>query len=224
MVNDKISKVLEKLQAADIQAIRGFPGSKIQAVLDPVVAVSLEQYTDRRISLAVDVFGPTEQGGIACEEMALRVVGILAEEMALCTVGNCEFSGKTGLFAVHVLAQWYRELEYAVKIGDQVINHVTACREEKDIVQMPYVDSATGDVLTNVGRSQWSITVTDIWPLSEKLPLDRTDTFTLFVIRPGGLEAYEECKWEQITLEETPSGVLRTRVARTYRDPVVGDG
>lgn len=224
MVNDKISMVLEKLQAADIQAIRGYPGSKIRGVLDPVVAVSPERYTDRLISLAVDVFGPTEQGGIACEEMALRVVDILVKEMALCTVGECAFSGKTGLFSVRVLAQWYRELDYAVKIGDQVINHVTACREEKDIVQVAYVDSATGDVLTNVGRSQWTITITDVWPLNQKLPLDRTDTFTLFVIRPGGLEAYEECQWEQITLEETPSGVLRTRVAKTYRDPVVGQG
>lgn len=224
MVNGKISEVLSILQASEIQAIRGYPGSKIQAVLNPIAAVSLDKFTDRILSLAIDVYGPTEQGGAACETLAVTVAELMTEKMALCTVGNCEFSGKTGLFSVRVLAQWYRELEYAVQINDEDVDHVIAFQAEKSIVQVPFVDSATGDVLTKVERNVWEITVTDIWPLDQKMPAELTAAFTLFVMRPGGLEAYEQCTWEKITLEETPAGVLRTRVARTYRDPVVGQG
>ena len=122
------------------------------------------------------------------------------------------------------MARWYRELEYAVDIDDETIARVTACQAEKSVVRVPYVDSATGDVLTTVDQNVWTVTITDIWPLNEKLPEERTDAFALFVMRPGGAEAYMQCVWEKITLEETPAGVLRTRVAKTYQDRVVGEG
>ena len=224
MVSEKINQVISALQAADIQASRGYTGSKVAAVVKPVTAVSLQEYTDRFLTIAVDVLGPTEFDGSACENLAVEVADILTDIMATCTVGNCEFSGKTGLFSVRVLARWYRELEYAVDIDDETIARVTACQAEKNTVQVPYVDSATGDVLTTVERSVWTVTITDIWPLNEKLPEERTDAFALFVMRPGGAEAYMQCVWEKITLEETPAGVLRTRVAKTYQDRVVGEG
>jgi hypothetical protein len=224
VASEKIAQVLAALQAENIQAIRGYPGNKIAAVVKPVAAVSMNQYTDRFLTLAVDVLGPTEFDGSACENLAVNVAGVLTDIMATCTVGNCEFSGKTGLFSVRVLARWYRELGYAVDIDDETIAHVTACRAEKDTVRVPYVDSATGDILTTVDRNVWTVTITDIWPLNEKLPVERTDAFTLFVMRPGGMEAYIQCVWEQITLEETPAGVLRTRVAKTYQDRTVGEG
>lgn len=224
MVSEKILLVQAALQAEGIQVIRGYPGSKIAAVVEPVAAVSLEQYTDRFLTLAVDVLGPPEFDGRACENMAVNIADVLTKKMATCTVGKCEFSGKTGLFAVQVLATWYRELDYAVDIDDEAVVRVTACRAEKNTVRVPYVDSATGDVLTTVDRNTWTITITDIWPLNEKLPEERTDAFMLSVARPSGLELYEQCVWEQITLVETPAGVLRTRVAKTYQDRVIAAG
>lgn len=224
MVSTKINQVLAALRTAGIQVTRGYPGSKIAGVVKPVAAVSLEEYTDRFLTLAVDVFGPTEWDGSACEELALNIAAILQEDMAACTVGKCQFAGKMGLFTVRVLAKWYRELEYAVDIDENRIARVTSFCAEKSTVRVPYIDSTTGDVLTKVEQNEWTIKVTDIWPLNEKLPEERTDAFTLFVMRPGGLEAYEECTWQQITIEETPAGVLRTRVAKTYQDRVVGGG
>lgn len=224
MVIEKITDTLEILQTAGIQATRGYPGSKITGVIKPVATVSLEQYTDCHLTLAVDIFGPTDWGGSTYEELALNIAGKLTGKMAICTVGKCEFSGKTGLFALRILARWYRKLAYAVNIDNEPIPYVTACRAEKNVVRAPYVDSATGDVLTTVERNEWSVTVTDIWPLNQKLPAERTDAFTLFLMRPGSLEAYEQCVWARIGLEETPAGVLRTRVAKTYRDPMPGAG
>lgn len=224
MISEKINQVIAALQAADIPVCRGYSGSKISAVVKPVTAVSLQEYTDRFLTLAVDALGPTEFDGSACENLAVNVAGVLTDIMATCTVGNCEFSGKTGLFSVRVLARWYRELGYAVDIDDETIPRVTACQAEKSVVRVPYVDSATGEVLTTVDRNVWTVTITDIWPLNIKLPEERTDAFSLFVMRPGGVEGYMQCVWEKITLEETPAGVRRTRVAKTYQDRVVGEG
>ena len=224
MVNERIAQAMQALQGAGIPNMRGYPGTKIQAVLEPIAAVSLQRYTDKYLTLAVEIFGPAEQGGAICEALAVRVAALLTERLALCTVENCEFSGKTGLFSVRVLAQWQRELDYAVEIDDEAIDHVISCQAEKNTVLVPYVLSDTGDVLTKVERNEWTITVTDLWPLGEKLPGERTTAFTMMVMRPGGLEAYEQCVWVRINLEETPAGVLRTRVARTYNDPVAGQG
>ena len=224
MVNEKIRQVLEALQAAQIRSIRGYPGGKISAVREPVAAVSLEEYAERFLTLAVDVYSPMELDGSTCEETALNVADILKEKMAVCTVGKCVFSKTMGLFTVRVLAKWHRELDYTVDINEDTIACVTDLQVEKNIVKIPYVDAMTGELQIKAERDEWKITVTDIWPLNRKLPAEQADGFTLFVMRPGGLEAYEECLWEKITREETPAGVLRTRVAKTYRDPVIGEG
>ena len=111
MVNEKIRQVLEALQRAQIRSIRGYPGGKISAVREPVAAVSLEEYTERFLTLAVDVYSPMELDGSACEETALNIADVLKENMAVCTVGKCGFSKTMGLFAVRVLAKWHRKLE-----------------------------------------------------------------------------------------------------------------
>lgn len=224
MLSEWIDGAVEALEEIGIQAGRGYPGTKIPLVYSPVVTVSLEEYTEHTLTLAADVFVAAEQGGSECEETAMKVAGVLTEKMAVCSVGACKYSGQTGLFTVRVLARWYRELDYAVKIDDVAIAYVTSCCAEKATVRLPYVDATTGETLVTVSGSEWNITVTDIWPLNEKMQPETAETFTLFVMRPGGLEAYPGCMWTQITLEETPAGVLRTRVAKTTQDRVIGAG
>lgn len=224
MVNEKIDLALELLQQIGIQTVRGYPGTKIPMIYNPVVTVCLESWTEDSLTLAADVFVPAQMDGSECEETAIRVASILGESMARCSVGSIHYSAPSGLFNVRVLAKWYRELDYAVKIGDEAVAHTVGFASEKTLVRLPYVDSATGESLVTVAGLEWKITVKDVVPLQQKLVAEKTGSFSMTVIRPGGLEVYEECIWEQITLEETPAGVLRTRVAVTNQERVIGAG
>ena len=132
--------------------------------------------------------------------------------------------GPSGLFTVRVLARWNRELGYDVMIDQKAIGYVTACTAVRNTAQFPYVDGSTGDTILTVTGGTWDVTVTDLWPLGQKMEQERTDEFTLFVMRPSGAEAYPGCKWIKHTLEETPAGVLRTRVARTTQERVMAGG
>lgn len=224
MLQEKIEQALQALQAIGLPAVRGYPGTKIPVIHNPTVTVSLESFSEEALTLAVDVFVPAERGGSECEETAMRAAEVLAAEMAVCSVGNCRYNAPSGLFTVGVLARWYRQLDYAVKLDDEEIAYAIGFDSRRSVERLPYVDAATGQTLVTVERPQWQITVQDMVPLTQKMAPEKTGTFSIGVLRPGGLEVYPGCMWTQISLEETPAGVLRTRVAVTNQERVIGVG
>ena len=57
-------------------------------------------------ALAVRIYCTAPQGGILCEDRALDMVPVLENLGADCTVGQCGFDGKSGLFSICVQARW----------------------------------------------------------------------------------------------------------------------
>lgn len=224
MLQEKIQEVMQALQAIGLPVRRGYPGTKIPAIYNPTVTVSLESFSEKELTLAADVFVPAERGGDECEETAMRAATVLAGERAACSVGNCRYNAPSGLFTVRVLAKFYRPLDYAVKLDSEQIAYAIGFDSRRTVERLPYVDSATGQTLVTVEKPQWQITVQDLVPLTQKMTPEKTDTFTVGLMRPGGLEAYPGCVWTGITLEETPAGVLRTRVAVTNQERTIGVG
>lgn len=224
MLQEKIQQALQALQAIGLPAVRGYPGTKIPVIHNPTVAASLESFSEKELTLAVDVFVPAELGGSACEETAMRAAEVLAAEMAVCSVENCRYNAPSGLFAVRVLAKFHRQLDYAVKLDDEEIAYAIGFNSRRSVERLPYVDAATGQTLVTVERPQWQITVQDMVPLTQKMTAEKTGPFSIGLMRPGGLEAYPGCVWTSIVLEETPAGVLRTRVAATNQERVIGVG
>ena len=224
VVDSKIQQTIDDLQAVGLAAGRGYPAAKIRVLKAPMVMVSLHRYTPKELVLAADVYAPAALGGDDCEYTALQVAQVLTGKMASCTVEDCGFMGPAGLFKIRVLAHWDRELGYDVMVDQRSIGHVTACSAVRNTVQIPYVDSSGGDAVLSVTGRTWDITVTDLWPLGQRMEPETTEEFTLFVMRPSGAEAYPGCKWIKHTLEETPAGVLRTRVAQTVQERALAGG
>ncbi len=224
MLQEKIEQALQALQAIGLPAVRGYPGTKIPVIYNPTVAVSLESFSEEALTLAVDVFVPAELGGSACEETAMRTAEVLTTEMAVCSVENCRYNAPSGLFAVRVLARWYRQLDYAVNLDNEAIACVIGFASQRTVERLPYVDGTTGEITVTVEKPSWQITVKDMVPLTQKMTPEKTVAFSIGVMRPGGMEVYPGCLWKRIDLEETPAGVLRTRVAVTNQERVIGAG
>ena len=224
MLQDWIDRAIESLEDVGFQAERGYPATKIPVLHSPVIMVSLQAYTDRYVTLAADVFVPAEAGGGQCEETAVRVADVLTENLAVCSVDECRYAGKMGMFTVRVLARWHREAAYAVMVDGAAIAHVIACQAEKNQVRIPYIHSETGETLTTVGALEWKITITDLVPMNQKVEADEKPSFELLLMRAGGAEIYPACMWTQVHFEDTPAGVLRTRVAVTNQDRIVSAG
>ena len=106
MGKQRILSVIEALRSAGFRAERGYPGKALPYPNAPVVAVSLQEQTGQRFTLAVRIYCAAPQGGILCEDRALDMVPVLENLGADCTVGQCGFDGKSGLFSLCVQARW----------------------------------------------------------------------------------------------------------------------
>lgn len=106
MGKQRILAVIAALQSAGFRAERGYPGKGMPYPDAPVVAVSLQERSPERFILAVRIYCTVEQGGILCEDRAMDMVPVLEGLGAVCTLGECSFSGKSGLFCICVQAKW----------------------------------------------------------------------------------------------------------------------
>lgn len=210
MGRERIIQVIDALQAVGIRADRGYPGKGMPYPDAPVVAVSLQGKTAEKLTLAVQVYCTVEFGGTVCEDLSMEIVPILEDMGAGCTVENCGFSGKSGLFSIRILAVWDTaeepETGFSVQAGASMLPFMTevSARRAVDMTQ-----EATDD-------DGWYITVTELLPLGNQPEADITETFTLTVSRLGGTESYPECKWAELYYEPTAAGVIRRRVARCW--------
>ena len=187
MGRQRITAVIEALQSLGIRADRGYPNKGMPYPDAPVVAVSLQEQTADKLILAVQVYCTVEFGGIVCEDLSMDIVPILEGQGAVCTVENCGFSGKSGLFSVRILARWDTakkpELGFTVQAGTQMLPYVTALSARRAV-------DRTQEGAEDHG---WFITVTELLPFSVQPEADLDESFTLTVSRLGGTESYPQC-------------------------------
>ena len=209
MGRQRITQVIDALQAVGIRADRGYPNKGMPYPDAPVVAVNLQEQTAEKLLLAVQVYCTVEVGGIVCEDLSLDIVPILEELGAACTVENCGFSGKSGLFSIRILAAWDITEEpvaaFTVQAGASMLPFVTAVSARRAV-------DMTQDGTEDDG---WYITVTELLPLGNQPEADSEESFTLTVSRLGGTESYPECTWAELYYEPTAQGVIRRRIARS---------
>lgn len=215
MGRERITAVIDALQALGIRADRGYPGKGMPYPDAPVVAVSLQEQTAEKLTLAVRVYCTVEFGGIVCEDLSMDIVPILEGQGAACTVETCSFDGKSGLFSIPIYATWVTvpaaETAFTVQVGDRMLPYVTAVAARRDVEKTMGENAAV--ITTDDG---WYITVTELLPLTSAPEADAADSFTLIVSRRGGTENYAECQWSEVYHEPTAAGVIRRRVARCW--------
>lgn len=219
MGNQRITQAIEALQLAGFRADRGYPSIGMPYPSAPVVAVNLQEQTPELVTLAATVYCTVDFGGIVCEDQALQLAQALGEIGGECTVGDCSFSGKTGLFSVTVTAVWPRSQAFTVQVGTSMLPNVTAvsARQTKTLV---YGEEAG----VSVSDEGWQITVEEWLPFGSVPEEDSSDAFQVIISRPSGTECYEDCRWQSIEHAPVGNHVLRRRVARTWSPRTIALG
>lgn len=215
---DRIAQTLQALSAAGIPADRGYPTSKVPQLTEAVAAVNIGQLTAEETILRVTVFCPAELGGALCEDTAQTVAQLLAQQGAVCTVRNCGFSGKTGLFSAEVQVQWATPVSCQVTVDNIAVSFLTGVSTKRTVEVNQVWSEEAGKFVIGEADLGWEITVEELLPLDQMLAAENERTFTLKIIRQGCAETYTKCKWGKVQIEETPFGLRKVRVARTWED------
>ena len=221
MVQRQIELTVDVLTQAGLAARRGYPKRPFPRISQPSAMVTIHDVDEQSLVLAVEIFVDTSQSGSACEDAAILAAQILTNEKAACSIGRCGFDADTGLFSARVLARWPREAAYQVKLDGVYLSGITGFSAVQTVSLMPSADDETGKTKLTPDSALWTITVTDFFPLTKKETAERTDAFQLDLIRPGSTESYPGCVWAKVQLEETLSGVVRTRVAQTRQERTI---
>ena len=222
MGRKRITQVIDALQALGIRADRGYPGTGMPYPDAPVVAVNLQEQTAEKLVLAITVYCTPEFSGTVCEDLSMDIAAIVEEMGAGCTMENCGFNGKSGLFSIRILAQWDtapdKTAGFTVQAGDKVLPYAMEVTARRDLAY----EIKDGN-MTALDKG-WFITVTELLPLASTPELDSDYSFTLIISRRGGSESYAGCRWSEITYQPTQAGLLRRRVARCWSDRAIAVG
>lgn len=215
-----IEKTVEALQQAGIRAQRGFPAGKMPYLTAPIAGVSVEQIKDGAMTVIVRVYAPTNQGGPVCEDTAVLVMQTLTQLQGQCSMGSCEFNGKTGLFCLPVHASFVQEdasPTVEVYINDVLVPNVISVSTEYQADLDRYVNTQLNAPYFSVSDNRWIVEVVDLIPYGE-MPNYADDHFTLSIHYASGTHSYSGCFWQSVSAKPTAAGIRRVRkIASCYK-------
>lgn len=207
MVAQLIS-VLSSLNQAGIRAKRGTLNEKAIKPDSPVAVVYPEKSTAQELVMAVEIFGTQ---AVQCEDVAYEAVAVLNGIRGNCTVEQCQFSGKTGLFSVKILARWPRELAQKVYLDGVQITNLTAFHADATC-EVFKMDS--GDIVQT--EWCWDLTIEELLAAGKTPEAAFADAHTVKVVTAGGTETYSNCHWLSVTRRGDSRGTLQTRKLRCW--------
>ena len=217
----RVGYTIDALKAAGIRVERGFPGDRSPAIEDPVVAVTVAHSDQKKIVLAVTVYGPGRQGGQVCEDLAQSVAQILREKRGRCEVDSCRYDTESGLFSVKVTACWLESLHNTIQIDNASLAYATEFSAVQTRQVQQVTDPETGEKSVVNEEVIWTVAIQEVLPFREVMVVDHKEAFTLRVKHENCTEIYPECYWLSITLEETDGGLIRKRIARSWTERLI---
>lgn len=204
----KLISVLSALGAAGIRARRGTLNEKAILPESPVAVAYPERSAADALTIAVEVFGGN---AVDCENLAYEAADVLNGLRASCTVEKCQYSGRTGLFSLKVLAQWPAELVQRVYLDDQLMTDLTDFRAE-----------ATSEAyLSDTGESTqtdwtWTLTLEELLSEGKAPESEWTGTHTVKVVTAGGTEIYSNGCWTSVCREGDSRGTVQKRTLKCW--------
>ena len=207
MVN-KIISVLTALAQAGIRARRGTLHQKAIVPNSPVAVVYPEKSAPDLLTLAVETFGTT---AVACEDAAYETLEVLKSLRASCTVEKCQYSGKTGLFSVKILASWSAALVQIVYVDGQRLGYLTDLQAVATS-EIHRADNGDGS------QSQWlwELTITVLLPETMAPEQAFSGVHTVRVVTDGGTEVYGKGYWTSVRRKCDSRGILQTRTMQCW--------
>ena len=209
--------MIDGLRSAGIRADEAYPGRRIPALTGPVAAVRLGKVdrSQRRTTVQVIVMCPSEEGGGACESMALRAIGVLENMDGVCVKGLCQFDEMSDVFHIEITAEffgvalensWSPGPGYAITIGQQAMDWVTGFS----------IQRKTDDEVTSIANAVWEFTMEELLGPGSIDPPDPAEPFVLTLTRPTSDEVFTGCTWTSVKRTDTLRGIsqIRTGVAK----------
>ena len=176
---------------------------------------------DGAVTVVVRIYAPVSGGGAVCEDTAAQAMQVLSQLQAQCSMGSCEFDGKSDLFCVPVRATFVQmepTPSFEVYINDQPVpNVVNISTGYRAILERGIVSSLNAPYSTVVDR-YWLIEMEELMPVDEETEYIR-DSFTLQIHHSSTIEQYRVCYCQNVSTESTPAGIRRVRQISTCWPP-----
>ena len=207
-----VKKVIQILQDARIRADEAYPGGRIPALTGPVAAVRLGK-VDRAVrstAVQVTIMGPAQDGGSACEAVALRAVQALEDENGTCQKDLCRFDDMADLFFIEITAEffgvalensWSPGPGFAITIGQQELEWATGFS----------ISRQTDKEVTAISDAVWQFTLEELLGPGSVDPPEPIEPFVLTVTRPMGDEVFTGCTWTSVKRQDTIRGISQIR-------------
>lgn len=213
-----LDNVITLLSDGGIRAEAAWPAERITRITGQVAAVSLEEVNRKGHSatVLVEILGPKEGGGYACQQKALAACAILETAGAVCTQERCQFVSSSNVFRVPVKAVFRGTInayvtdpmpEYSVVTGTLELDYVCAFSAEQEL-------SEDGTLLANEG---WKFTVEEFFPWGIRDTLETETPFTLTVSSNSGNVEYTGCYWTRRKRIVEELGVRQIREGRAKK-------
>lgn len=198
-----LNNVVQALQSAGMAVERGYPGEKLASVTKPVCAVNLlsADLREQTATARVTVLSPAALGASACENAALDVAAVLAEEGGKCSVSDCTFDGRTDLFAVEVAAQFPTNIP-KLWLNGVTLNHAVAFTYWRTV----------DDEITVLEEAPWGFRLEEFFPSNVDEDADPESPFTLDHITYSGLYTFSECCWTYVRRVWGADGIRQIRL------------
>lgn len=199
-----LSQVVTLLSTGGVRSEAAFPAERITRIEEPVAAVSLGQVDQEKsaITVLVEILGPKESGGLACQQKALEACTILAEAGAVCKQGSCSFLSKGNVFRVPVEAVFSTAEVFTITTGTLKLIYAYGF-SAKQKVDASYV---------SLQDAPWEFTIEEFFPWGVQETLYVPGPFQLDLRCGDKIERYEECMWTERKRVAEKAGVRQTRI------------
>ena len=212
MGNAVVEQVTANLAEGGIRAGYAWPGRKMPQLTGPAAAVCLEKVDDakRETTVLVTVCSPGDQGGNACETVALAAMAVLQESGAVCLLEGCRYDGQLNLFFMDLHAVFAEpeeepeeeKLPASVKMGLAPLPYMTGFKSWH----------LTDDPATTpLSSSLCYFRLEELIPVGEVEQNTPAEPFNITVTRGGTIETFTGCRLTSDVREDRMNGVSRVR-------------
>ncbi|MBE6957751.1 MAG: hypothetical protein E7447_01180 [Ruminococcaceae bacterium] len=207
-----VDKVVQLLGSGGIRTQPAYPAGKITRVTGPVAAVSLESLdTEKQLTtVLVEILGPREGGGYACQKKALEACALLEVGGGVCSQGKCSFVRQSDLFRVPVKAvfhgvaranAWEEPVRPVLVAGGLTLDRLEEFSAQQNV-------SGTD---TSIYNAPWTFTVEEFFPWGVWNTLEPDEPFTMDLRYDGNIERFERCVWTHRERIKETGGIRQIR-------------
>lgn len=198
-----LTQVVSLLSIDGVRADTAFPAERITRITEPVAAVSLAQVDQEKctVTMLVEILGPKESGGYACQQKALTACEILAEAGAVCKQGGCSFLSKSNVFRVPVEAVFSTAEPFTIVTGTLKLSYACGFSSEQKV----------SSTYASLQDAPWEFEIEEFFPWGVQVTLEPEEPFQMDVRSGGKIERYETCKWTERRRVSEKTGIRQFR-------------